>query len=340
MSIPFSDIRKQVGTLQVAERFFDSLLLFTLYELGVFRQLAAGPRRLEELAQAIDGRPHILRAVLDASVAVGLLHKSDEGGYTAEEQLLACLGDEAAPAYLGEWLTFLGTLVTPVASLAETVRTGLPSASVQDGIGQDNRPALAMTAAMDAYARTRGIELVERLDLAGVHTLLDVGCGPGTYSLALVEEHPGLHAILLDLPGPVAEAAEHVAARGLEERVTLAAADAFDYEPDRDVDLILVSNILHMLGPERSQALLMRCGQLARPGTRLVVQAEFLTKDRTSPRWATLLNVIMQATTQGGRNHALDETERWMRAAGFDEIEHRSLSPLNVNSILIGVKAR
>ena len=338
MSFPFSDVRKQVATLQVAERFFDSLLLFSLFELGVFRHLAAGPRRLEDLAQAVGGQAPILRAVLDASVAVGLLRRDESGAYEAEEQLLACLGDEDAPAYLGEWLSFLGTLVTPVAGLAETVRTGQPSASVRDGSEQDNRPALAMTAAMDAYARTRGIELVHRLDMEGVRTLLDVGCGPGTYSLALVEQHPDLHAILLDLPGPIAEAAEHVAARGLEQRVTLAAADAFDYEPEREVDLILVSNILHMLGPERSQALLARCGQLARPGTRLVVQAEYLTAERTAPRWATLLNVIMQATTQGGRNHALDETERWMRAAGFGEVEHRPLSPWNVNSVLIGVR--
>jgi precorrin-6B methylase 2 len=338
MSIPFSDIRKQVGTLQVAERFFDSLLLFTLFDLGIFRQLASGPRGLEDLAQAVGGHAPTLRAVLDASVATGLLQLEESGQYSAQTELQACLADEHAPAYLGEWLTFLGTLVAPVSDLAQTVRTGRPSASVRDGSAHDNRPAQAMTAAMDAYARTRGIELAHRLDLEGVGTLLDIGCGPGTYSLTLLEQHPGLHAILLDLPGPIAEAREHVAARGLEERVTLAAADAFDYEPEREVDLILVSNILHMLGPERSQALLVRCGGLVRPGGRLVVQAEFLNPERTAPRWATLLNLIMQATTEGGRNHALDETEQWMRAAGFDQVEHQPLSPWNVNSLLVGVR--
>ena len=84
--------------------------------------------------------------------------------------------------------------------LAQTVRTGRPSASLREGSEYDNRPARAMTAAMDAYARTRGLELAHRLDLEGVRTLLDIGCGPGTYSLALLKQHPALHAILLDDP--------------------------------------------------------------------------------------------------------------------------------------------
>ena len=34
------DIRKQLGTLEVAERFFESAVLFALHELGVFPLLA------------------------------------------------------------------------------------------------------------------------------------------------------------------------------------------------------------------------------------------------------------------------------------------------------------
>lgn len=336
MSLPFSDIRHQVDTLGVTERFFDSLLLFNLHELGVFRELNGGPRTLEELAASMEGNAPILRAVLDAGVATELLSVDEGGRYGAREELLACLGDESAPAYLGEWLTFMAAFVSPVSQVAETVRTGVPAGSMVDGSERDNRPAQAMTAAMDAYARTRGIEMAHRLDMEGVSTLLDIGCGPGTYSLELLGLHPGLHATLLDLPGPIEGARELVEERGLGERVTLVAADAFTYEPEAEVDLVLISNILHMLGPERSQALLARSLSFVRPGGRLVVQAEFLDPERTSPRWPALLNLIMQATTEGGRNHDVEETSEWMRAAGFADVEHHPLSPWNVNSLLIG----
>jgi hypothetical protein len=39
-ALSLRDIQKQVATLQVAERFFDSVVLFALFESGVFRELA------------------------------------------------------------------------------------------------------------------------------------------------------------------------------------------------------------------------------------------------------------------------------------------------------------
>ncbi|GJM20511.1 MAG: methyltransferase [Planctomycetota bacterium] len=342
MTLAFSDIRKQIDTLQIAERFFDSLLLFNLADLGVFAALAHGPRTLDELATATGGHAETLRAVLDAAVAVDLLQlpepEAEPLRYAASPALLACLGDPESPTYLGEWMSFLGALVSPISQVAEAVRTGIPAGSMVDGSERDNRPARAMTRAMDAYARTRGVEIAQRLPLDGVRHLLDVGCGPGSYAMAFLDANPQLHATLLDLPGPIEIARGYVAERGLQARVSFAAADALQYTPERPVDMILVSNILHMLGPERSRALLARCFEMLQPGGRLVLQAEFLHADRRSPRWPTLLNLIMQATTEGGRNHSVDETSAWLAEAGFSDIEHQRLSPWNVNSVLLGWK--
>lgn len=339
MTLAFSDIRKQVDTLQIAERFFDSLLLFSLADLGVFGALSAGPRTLEELADAVGGHAETLRAVLDAAVAVELLaldeSPSEAPRYAAAPALLACLGDPTSPTYLGEWMEFLGALVSPISQVADAVRTGVPAGSMVDGSERDNRPARAMTRAMDAYARTRGVEIAQRIPLSGVRHLLDVGCGPGSYALAFLEQNPELHATLLDLPGPIEIARGYVARAGLQARVSFAAADALEYTPERPVDMVLVSNILHMLGPERSRALLARCFEMLEPGGRILLQAEFLHADRRSPRWPTLLNLIMQATTEGGRNHSVDETSEWLAAAGFVDIEHQRLSPWNVNSALL-----
>ena len=79
-------------------------------------------------------------------------------------------------------------------------------AALFEDMSGDNLPAKRMTEAMDAYARTRGIEMIDRLDLSETRRLLDLGCGPGTYSLAIVERWPHVRATLLDLPGPIAEA--------------------------------------------------------------------------------------------------------------------------------------
>ncbi len=334
MTLSFSAIRKQVAVLEIAERYFDSVILFSLSELGVFEALRDGPRSAANLARATAGKEAILAALLDAAVAAGILERSGEDEYSAPAGHLQVLGEAGAPEHLGEWLIFMAAMLPALAALPETVRTGIPTGSMVDGSERDNRPAQAMTAAMDAYARTRGLEFIDRLDLAGVGTLLDVGCGPGTYSLAMVERDPTLHAILLDLPGPIEHASALVTERGLGDRVTLAAQDAFAYAPPKPVDLILISNVCHMLGPERSAALVARCADWVRPGGRLVIQAEYLDGERTSPRWPAFLNLIMQATTEGGRNHTVEETTGWLTAGGWTEVRHEPMSPWNVNSYL------
>ena len=92
---------------------------------------------------------------------------------------------------------------------------------------------------MDAYARSRGVEIVDRLDFSKTRRLLDLGCGPGTYSLAIVERNPNVHATLLDLPGPVAEARRLAGARKMEDRLEFIAADARQYTTDQPFDTIL-----------------------------------------------------------------------------------------------------
>ena len=332
--ISLKHIQQQVATLETAERFFDSVVLFALFELGVFRVLAAGPKSLAELREELDGNEETLRAILDAGVAVKILGKRGEA-YAADEPLLACLGREDSPAYLGEWVAFLHALAQPLLELHEAVRTGRPPGALFEDMSGDALPAQRMTQAMDAYARTRGIELVDRLDFSGVRTLLDLGCGPGTYSLAIAQRHPELRATLLDLPGPIAEARRIAAARGMSQRVEFVAADAMSWVPERGYDAVLVSNTLHMLGPELSLGLLRRCYDMVNPGGRIVVQAQYLNDDRTSPRWPTLLNLIQRVATPHGRNHALGETSEWLGEAGFEDVRHVRFSVWNVCSALV-----
>ena len=55
--------------------------------------------------------------------------------------------------------------------------------------------------------------------------MLDVGGGPGTYSVLLTERFAGLKSEVLELPGVAAVARELVAAAGAADRVTLRDGD-------------------------------------------------------------------------------------------------------------------
>ena len=302
--IAFPDVEKQAETLQIAERFFDSVVLFALFEMGVFKVLSFGPKTLQEIEDSTGGNVESLRATLDAAVAVKVLSKQD-GRYAANEALLDCLGRQGSPAYLGEWVAFLHALSS---QLGEAIRTGSTPGALFEDMSGDNVPSKRMTAARDAYARSRRIEIADRLDFSHTRRLLDLGCGPGTYSMAIVERNPHIRATLLDLPGPVAEARRLATTRGMVDRLEFVAADAMTYTTDERYDTVLVSNTLHMIGTQGSIDLLKRCYQLLTPGGRVIVQAQYLNDSRVSPRWPTLLNLIQRVATPHGRNrHRRDE---------------------------------
>ena len=332
-----ADIQKQVALLQIAERFFDSAVLFALAENRVFHVLSTGGKTLSEIHAQTGGNEETLRATMDAAVALNLLSRRDDR-YEASETMLDCLGREGSPAYMGEWVAFLHSLSVPILQLGDAIRTGsTPGAHIGE-LDNDNVAARRMTTAMDTYARSRGIEIVDRLDFSRTHRLLDLACGPGTYSLAIVERHPQVRATLLDLPGPIAEARRMAEARGMAARVDFVAADARDYVPDQPFDDILISNTLHMIGAAGSIALLKRCHGMLVPGGRLIIQASFLNDDRVSPRWPALVSLCDRVVTPDGCNHAIGETRQWMEQTGYWDIRHVRFSLWNAISCMVGTR--
>ena len=195
-----------------------------------------------------------------------------------------------------------------------------------------------MTKAMEAYARGRGLEIIERLDLSGDARLVELGCGSGAYGIALAERHPDLFLTLVDLPevAPTLQALleEHP---GIAARSEIVAADIFEFEPSAPYDVVLLSNVLHMLGPALSASIIERCRRLLRPGGRLIVQAQFLDDGRTTPRWSVLLDLIQMSITPTGANHTVDETTGWLKAAGFDSITRVETPLWNVCSALVAM---
>ncbi len=334
-SISLADLKKQISVLQIAERFFDSITIFALFETGVFKILSSGPKSLAEIQEIVNGNEGSLLATLDAAVALKILSAQD-GFYSASEAFLDCLGREDASAYAGEWVSFLHSLASPLLELGEAIRTGsTPGANLED-FSDDNVPAQTMTAAMDAYARSRGVEIADHIDFSQTRRLLDVGCGPGTYSMAIVDRHPHVRATLLDQPGAIAEARRIADSRQMTDKLEFVATDARTYVPDEPFDAILASNMLHMMGPTESVKLLTRCHDMLAPGGRMIVQAQYLNDDRVSPRWPTLLNLCQRVVTQEGRNHAFGETQEWMEEAGFQNVQLSSMSVWNANSCLVG----
>ena len=84
-----------------------------------------------------------------------------------------------------------------------------------------------------------GNELVEYLDLTGVHTMLDIGGGSGVEAMAFAKKNPDLSITTIDIENVCATGREIVKENNLSDRITFHAADFITDELPQGFDYVL-----------------------------------------------------------------------------------------------------
>jgi len=185
--------------MRLALAYRSSMVLFAATELDLFTGIAGGHQTVEDLAREYHVQPEPMRLLLEACVAEGML-TADSGSYTNTPVTDAFLV-RGRHTYGGHGLKYAEDLYPAWGQLAELVRTGRPVIEPESILGDDKEKTRAFVLAMHERARGLSAVLPHGADFSGRKQLLDVGGGPGTYSIALVQQTPGLRSTILDLPG-------------------------------------------------------------------------------------------------------------------------------------------
>jgi ubiquinone/menaquinone biosynthesis C-methylase UbiE len=153
-------------------------------------------------------------------------------------------------------------------------------------------------------------------------TVVDVGAGTGTLAIALAAERPDIHVVAVDGDQKVLTLARRkVAANlvqwrpGLADELPLAGASA---------DRVVMSLLLHHLGPDAKRAALSEARRVLRPGGRLHIADWGRPADRLMRAAFFALQLIDGFA--GTRDHAAGRLPRVVVEAGFSDVQrHRRL---------------
>lgn len=315
--------------MQVIRGFQESRVVLSAIELDVFSAVGGGATAAQ-VATAVAANARGTEMLLNALTALGLLTKTgDVFGVTPVSMRFLTAGGQndsraAMMHYVGLWKRW-------------STLTG----AVRGGSGSKTDPEADWTrwfiAAMHRNASERARGLVETVGTAGVTRMLDVGGGSGAYSIAFVKASDALHAEVLDLESVLPLTRGYIADAGVDARVATRAGDLRTDTFGSGYDLVLVSAICHMLGPDENRDLLKRCCDALRRGGRVVVQDFILNAEKTAPRTAALFSLNMLVGTEKGASYSGDEYETWMREAGFERVERIGLG--GPTSLIVGFKA-
>ena len=332
-------IRDQIEVLSIAEGFFQSSILFALLRLEIFEHINDGSKTLYDLAEELGTQPETLARLLNAGVMLKLLKTDDGLTYRVAPACRAVLLPSAGESYLGNWILLQGEFYSALSDLEKAILKSGPAIDPSIYLGADKERTRQYILAMHNYASLRGKEIAHYLDTSTCKTLLDLGCGPGTYAFHLGMRNPSLKLYLSDLP-EILEVAKEVQTRyPIENEVHYLSLDAANDEIPGSYDMILASNMLHCFEKRVRSKLIERLYHAINPNGSLVVQAQYLQENRLGGRWAIYVDLNLLCTTKSGRNHTVMETRRWLEEAGFINIEYCPMSVYGVNSFLRGYKA-
>jgi len=322
---------------QLALAHRSSMVLFTASELDVFSKIHEGHTTTDALSTVCNVQREPLRMVLEWCVADGTL-TSDGTHYQNTPATTAYLV-RGQPAYAANGLKYAQDLYPAWGGLTSLVRTGRPSIDPESILGDDTAKTRAFIYAMHERARGLGSILGVMVDFSGRRRLLDVGGGPGTYSIALVQKTPGLSSTVLDLPGVLEITKEIVDANGCADRVSTLPGNYLTTPFGTGYDATLLSGMMHREHEAECRLLLKKSFDAMGSGGLVVVSDVFFDDDRkNSPPFALSFALNMMLTSNHGSAHAKTEMSRWMTDTGFTGIDMRPLPPPNPHTLIIGHK--
>jgi SAM-dependent methyltransferase len=303
------------------------LLTAAVAHFRVFERLADGPLEPAALRDRLGLAERSAVVLVTALRAFGLLDQDGSGRLGLTELAREHLVPGAAFDVSG--YIALAADSPGVAEMVERLRSNRPAGAkpeesgaafiYREGIAsamEQEASARRLTLALAGRARNVAPVLADRFPLDGTRCLLDVGGGTGLYSIAWLQRHPGLRAIVWDRPEVLKVARELAEEFGVADRLDGRAGDMFRDPVPQGVDAVLLSNVLHDWDVPECRALVARCAAALPPGGRLLVHDVFLNDALDGPLPIALYSAALFRMTEG-RAYSAAEYRAWLAETGL-----------------------
>ncbi|CAB3673955.1 methyltransferase [Paraburkholderia rhynchosiae] len=326
--------------LQLGMAFWASKTLLSAVELGVFTQLACGPRDAAALTESLGLHRRSALDFLDALVALSVLERHD-GMYSNTPDADLFL-DKAKPSYVGGLLEMANARLYPFwGSLTEALRTGLPQNEAKSGgnlfeaIYHDEASLRGFLRAMSGVSLGAARAIAQIFPWSKYRTFIDIGTAQGALPVQVALAHPHLSGGGFDLPavGPVFN--EYVAAHGLTDRLKFYPGDFFN-DSCPTADVLIMGHILHDWPLPQKLELLSKCYAALPPGGSLVVYDAIIDDERRSNAFGLLMSLNMLIETPGGFDYTGAQCRDWMKQTGFSDVRIEHL--IGPDSMVVGIK--
>lgn len=273
---------------------------------GMFEAIESGNAGIKEICEACGTKEEHTEKLLIACCGLGLIER--RGGVFSNAEIASKYLVASSKYYQGDIILHSANVRENFDRFAKEIYAQ-PKEQETEAEKWDH-----FIRGMNNLASTGRLEMfLSSVDLTGKKKMLDVGGGPGSYSIAACEQNHDLEAVVWDLPQTVAIAKEYIAKAGLEGRVKVQEGDWDNDSFGQGYDIVVMSNILHGPGWDCKDKLSKAFDALVDGGT-LAVQEFLLNDEKDGPLIPALFNVMVGA-------FAKSELLAVIKEAGFGDIK-------------------
>jgi hypothetical protein len=326
--------------VQMGLGFWAPRTLLSAVELGVFSELAAGPRTLDELRRRLALHERSARDFLDALVALGLLTR-DDGRYANTADVDRFL-DRAKPTYIGGILEMAAARLYPFwGGLTDGLRTGAPQNEIKHGgefftvLYDDPSRLRLFLQGMTGISLAAARAIASKFPWRDYQSLFDVGCAQGCVPVQVALAHAHIGGGGFDLPAVGPHFEEYVASFKLGGRLRFQPGDFFA-DPLPQADVIVMGHILHDWNLDEKKQILAKALAAVPAGGAVIVYEALIDDDRRTNAFGLMMSLNMLIETPGGFDYTGRDCEGWMREVGFRETRVEHLD--GPDAMVVGIK--
>lgn len=306
-----------------------SLFLASLAETPLGGELVRPATLAELCARTECTRPDRLRAWLDVGVEVGELRARGDRWQAHGRRARAIVeGDSLLTAHYRSMLEYQSGPYAHLAALLQCA-PGEGRLDLEEYAGTIAEVSLAAAPFIEPFLH----ELVSERRPARA---LDVGCGSGVYTRALLDADPEVAVVGIDLAADViADTRIRLRVDGYDDRATLVAGDVRTWQPapEQRFDLVVLCNNIYYFPPAERLDLLAGLRRL------LSSKGEIVVVSLTRPGSIASAHLHLMLSCQEGDAAlpARGEIEATLAQAGYDIVASEMLVPTEP---FVGVRAR
>jgi len=264
-------------------------VVFVAIRLKIFTILSNKMMTVEELSTNCRAIPHLLKAVLDACVSMGLIDLQNSKYMNSHFSRVYLL--EGNPLYVGDYIQLLYDESKHWDKLYDIVVTGRNS---NDKEPVDEAKHRTFIKAMNNLGMLGEAEALRNsVDLSKCKEMVDAGGGSGLYSISLCQKNANLNSTIIDRSQTLVITKEMISGCQGRERITLREADITKESFGKNIDVVLLSDVIY--DESMTKIVLKNAWNCLRKNGILIVRGYYSDPENSKPLFGALfvLNMIV-----------------------------------------------